>query len=387
MRLLLLHLLAPALLLLLRLLLATRLLLLGLLLLLLNLLSPGLLLLRVLALPLRLFLLALLGLGCLLLLLHLLAPCLLLLRLLLALLVLRGLLLLHLLSAGLLLRVLPLTQCLLLLGLLLAACLLLLVLALPQRLSLLRLLLAARLFLLSLLLLALLVLGCLLRLLLPPRLFLLRLLLFAQLVLGHLLLHQRLLLLGACLLLLLLLLLLLCGLPCRHTRWRPVAIATVVVVVDVAHVVDDRGRARDVRAVVVDDCRPVSGRRRCGTVAPARCAPVHVPRIPAPAVALQRRADDHAAAKGEGADGGHLAAAVAGLGWWGWRCIGIAGVDGHGHVVHHLRVVARHVHHVGLHRLDGDELFGRLDHHGARVRGLHVGRGRVVGRRRGARHA
>ncbi|MNK44245.1 hypothetical protein D3C87_629720 [compost metagenome] len=346
----------------------------------------------------------------------------------------RGLLLLHLLSTGLLLRVLPLTQCLFLLRLLLAPCLLLLgllltlrvlrgllllhllatglfllILALAQGLVLLHLLLATRLLLLGLLLallvlcrllllhllstgLLLLVLALaqglfLLHLLLAPSLFLLRLLLLAHLVLGCLLLHQRLLLLLLGTRLLLQLLLLLRRLPCRRTGRRAAAIACVVVVVDVAHVVDHRGRARDIRAVVVDHRRPVGRWRRCRAVAPARRAPVHVPGVPAPAVALQRRADDHAAAEGQRAHRGHLATAVAGLDHHRRRCIGIAGVDGHGRVVNDLRVVARHVHHVGLHGLDGDELLGRFDHQGARVHRLHVGRGRVVGRRRGARHA
>ncbi|MCY1218651.1 hypothetical protein D9M72_306000 [compost metagenome] len=317
----------------------------------------------------------------------LLAPCLLLLGLLLTLRVLRGLLLLHLLATGLFLLILALAQSLVLLHLLLTPCLLLLRLLLT-------LLVLCRLLLLHLLSTGLLLLVLalaqglfLLHLLLAPSLFLLRLLLLAHLVLGCLLLHQRLLLLLLGTRLLLQLLLLLRCLPCRRTGRRAAAIACVVVVVDVAHVVDHRGRARHIRAVVVDHRGPVGRGRRRRAVAPARRAPVHVPGVPAPAVALQCRADDHAAAEGQCAHCGHLAAAVAGLDHHRRRCIGIAGVDGHGRVVHDLRVVARHVHHVGLHGLDGDELFGRFDHRGARVHGLHVGRGRVVGWRRGARHA
>jgi hypothetical protein len=103
-------------------------------------------------------------------------------------------------------------------------------------------------------------------------------------------------------------------------------------------------------------------------------------------VPLQRAAHHHAGAEGERARRGQLAAAVA-LRDLHRRRVGIAGVHRLGRAVDHLRVVGRHVHHVGLHGLDGDELRRRLDHGGAAVHRLHVGRGRIVLRRRGAGHA
>lgn len=102
-------------------------------------------------------------------------------------------------------------------------------------------------------------------------------------------------------------------------------------------------------------------------------------------MALECRGHDHAGTEGQHAGRGDLGAAVAAVDVDGlrWRCIGIAGVDRHGIAVDLLRVVARHVDHVGLRLLDGDELLRRLDDERARIGALRIGRGRVVGRCRG----
>ncbi len=102
---------------------------------------------------------------------------------------------------------------------------------------------------------------------------------------------------------------------------------------------------------------------------------------------LQRGAHDHAGSERERTGSRHLAAAVAPRHHLDRRCIGIAGIDRLRIAVDDLRVIGRHVHHVRLHGLDGDVLRRRLDHRGACVHGLHVRRGRVVLRRRGAGHA
>lgn len=103
-------------------------------------------------------------------------------------------------------------------------------------------------------------------------------------------------------------------------------------------------------------------------------------------MAFERGAHDHAEPEGERAGRRHLAAAVAGSHLDG-RGIRVAGIHGHRLAVDPLRVVARHVHHVGLCGLDGDELRRRLDHGGAGIDRLQVCRRRVVLRCRGARDA
>ena len=103
-------------------------------------------------------------------------------------------------------------------------------------------------------------------------------------------------------------------------------------------------------------------------------------------MSLQRGAHDDARAKGQGTDRRDLCSAVA-LRHVRLRRIHIAWIRRHGLPVDPLGVVARHIHHVRLRRLDRDELLRRLDDRRAaidhrRIRVRHVVRGR-----RGGRHA
>ena len=128
--------------------------------------------------------------------------------------------------------------------------------------------------------------------------------------------------------------------------------------------------------------------RSIATAVGVRAAPVHAPRIPAPAVAFQRRADHHAQAESHRARRSDLPVRIAGITLLDnhRRRIGITRVSRNRFAVDDFGVVARYVDHVRLRRLDGDVLRGRLDDRRAGVVHRRIRVRCVVGGSRCGRH-